>query len=39
VPARTESVLKALKELVPAKHVEMNVKAFKLGYDCVKKKA
>jgi indolepyruvate ferredoxin oxidoreductase beta subunit len=39
VPVRTESVLKALKELVPAKHVEMNVKAFKLGYDCVKKKA
>lgn len=39
VSVRTESVLKALKELVPAKHVEMNVKAFKLGYDCVKKKA
>jgi indolepyruvate ferredoxin oxidoreductase beta subunit len=39
VPIKTESVLEALKELVPAKHVEINVKAFKLGYDFVKKKA
>jgi indolepyruvate ferredoxin oxidoreductase beta subunit len=39
MPIQTENVLEALKELVPAKHVEMNVKAFKLGYDCMKKKA
>jgi indolepyruvate ferredoxin oxidoreductase beta subunit len=39
MPVKTENVMKALKELVPAKHVEMNAKAFKLGYDYAKKKA
>jgi indolepyruvate ferredoxin oxidoreductase beta subunit len=37
MPVKTESVVEALRELVPAKHVEINVKAFKLGYECLKK--
>jgi indolepyruvate ferredoxin oxidoreductase beta subunit len=37
IPIKKESLLKALRELVPARHIEMNVKAFKLGYDYVKK--
>jgi indolepyruvate ferredoxin oxidoreductase beta subunit len=36
-PVKVESVLEALKELVPARHVEENVKAFQLGYGSVKK--
>ena len=36
---KKESLLKALRELVQTKHLEMNVKAFKLGYDYVRKKA
>jgi len=38
LPVKTESLVESLKELVPTKHVEMNVKAFKLGYDYVKKR-
>jgi len=38
LPVKTESLVEALKELVPAKHVNMNVKAFKLGYESVKKR-
>jgi len=38
LPVKDESLIEALKELVPAKHVETNVKAFKLGYEYVKKK-
>jgi len=30
-PLRAESVLAALKELVPKKHVELNVRAFEIG--------
>jgi len=37
MPVKTESVVEALRELVPAKHLDVNVKAFKLGYECVKK--
>jgi indolepyruvate ferredoxin oxidoreductase beta subunit len=37
VPVKSESVVEALRELVPPKHVEVNVKAFKLGYECVRK--
>jgi len=37
MPVKTESVMEALRELVPPKHVDVNVKAFKLGYECVKK--
>jgi indolepyruvate ferredoxin oxidoreductase beta subunit len=36
-PVKLESVVAALKQLVPAKHVEANVKAFQLGYGAVKK--
>lgn len=39
MPVKEESVIEALKELVPPKHVETNVKAFRLGYEYVKKKA
>jgi len=37
MPIKDNSIMKALKELVPKKHLEANVKAFKLGYDYVKK--
>ena len=36
-PVKAESMVEALKQLVPAKHVETNVKAFQLGYDAAKK--
>lgn len=36
LPVKTESLLQAVRELVPTKHVEMNAKAFKLGYESVK---
>ncbi|MCJ7698760.1 indolepyruvate ferredoxin oxidoreductase subunit beta [Candidatus Bathyarchaeota archaeon] len=36
-PVKLESVVEALKQLVPAKYVEANVKAFQLGYGAVKK--
>jgi len=39
LPMRTESLKNALKELVPAKHVEMNLEAFRLGYECAGNKA
>jgi len=39
LPVKTESLMESLKELVPTKHVEMNVKAFKLGYDYLRKRA
>ncbi len=35
LPLKTDSILYALKELVPEKHVELNVRAFKLGYESV----
>jgi indolepyruvate ferredoxin oxidoreductase beta subunit len=38
-PIKTESLREALTELVPAKHVEANLKAFTLGYEYVKQKA
>jgi indolepyruvate ferredoxin oxidoreductase beta subunit len=37
VPIKNESLIEAIQELVPAKNVGMNVKAFKLGYEYVKK--
>ncbi|MEM4703584.1 MAG: indolepyruvate ferredoxin oxidoreductase subunit beta [Candidatus Bathyarchaeia archaeon] len=37
VPIKKESIIEALKELVPPKHVEFNVKAFNLGYQHIKK--
>ncbi|MCK4424563.1 indolepyruvate ferredoxin oxidoreductase subunit beta [Candidatus Bathyarchaeota archaeon] len=38
VPVKIENVKKALHELVPAKYLEVNVKAFKLGYKYAKEK-
>jgi indolepyruvate ferredoxin oxidoreductase beta subunit len=37
MPVKTESVMEALRELVPPTHLDINVKAFKLGYEYVKK--
>jgi len=37
MPVKTESIVEALRELVPPKHLDINVKAFKLGYEYVKK--
>jgi indolepyruvate ferredoxin oxidoreductase beta subunit len=36
LPVKDESIMQALRELVPEKHSEVNVKAFKLGYSFVK---
>ena len=36
VPIKTESLLDALKELIPEKYFDINAKAFKLGYEYVK---
>ncbi len=38
MPVKKESLKETLKELVPAKHLKTNVKAFELGYNYVKKK-
>jgi indolepyruvate ferredoxin oxidoreductase beta subunit len=37
IPVKKDSVMEALRELVPARHVDVNVKAFRLGYERVKK--
>lgn len=37
MPVKTESLIEALRELVPAKYLDVNVKAFELGYEYVKK--
>jgi indolepyruvate ferredoxin oxidoreductase beta subunit len=36
-PVKAESLVEALRELVPKKHVEMNVRAFELGRESVRK--
>jgi indolepyruvate ferredoxin oxidoreductase beta subunit len=36
VPIKNESLLDALKELIPEKYFDINAKAFKLGYEYVK---
>lgn len=38
VPVQIENLKEAIRELVPAKYTEMNMKAFELGYDYVQKK-
>jgi len=35
-PVKKESLMEALKELVPKKYLNINVKAFELGYQYVK---
>jgi len=37
IPVKTESIMKALRELVPPKHLDVNAKAFKFGYEFVTK--
>lgn len=37
LPIKNESLMDAFKELIPAKYLDVNVKAFKLGYEFVKK--
>jgi indolepyruvate ferredoxin oxidoreductase beta subunit len=39
MPVKIESLKEAVRELVPAKYKEMNMKAFELGYEYVQKKA
>ena len=36
LPVKTESLKEAVRELVPAKHLEMNLRAFELGLESVK---
>lgn len=38
IPIKTGSILEALRELLSSKHLEINLKAFKLGYEYVKAK-
>ena len=38
LPVKTESLKEAVRELVPAKHLEMNLTAFELGLESVKAK-
>jgi indolepyruvate ferredoxin oxidoreductase beta subunit len=38
MPVKKESLVDALKELVPPKHADINVKAFNLGYTYATKK-
>jgi indolepyruvate ferredoxin oxidoreductase beta subunit len=37
MPVKAESIMGAIRELVPVKHLDRNVKAFKLGYEFAKK--
>jgi len=39
MPVKIESLKEAIHELVPAKYVNVNMKAFELGYEYVQKKA
>jgi len=38
-PVKKENLIKALRELVPSKYVDVNVKAFELGYSFVKNRS
>ncbi|MEM3699451.1 MAG: indolepyruvate ferredoxin oxidoreductase subunit beta [Candidatus Bathyarchaeia archaeon] len=37
LPIKNESLMDAIKELIPTKYLDMNVKAFKLGFELMKK--
>jgi len=39
MPVKIQSLEEAIRELVPAKYTEMNMKAFELGYDYVQRNA
>jgi indolepyruvate ferredoxin oxidoreductase beta subunit len=36
LPMKTETLKRVIEELVPARYLEVNLKAFELGYDYVK---
>jgi indolepyruvate ferredoxin oxidoreductase beta subunit len=36
LPVKTESLKEAVRELIPAKHLEMNLRAFELGLESVR---
>jgi indolepyruvate ferredoxin oxidoreductase beta subunit len=36
LPVKTQSLIEAVRELVPTKHIETNLKAFQLGYERTK---
>jgi indolepyruvate ferredoxin oxidoreductase beta subunit len=36
LPVKKQSLIEAVRELVPTKHIEINLKAFELGYESVK---
>ena len=36
LPLKTETLKEALRELVPAKYLDINIRAFELGYNAVK---
>ena len=38
LPVRKESIIDAVRELVPAKHLNVNLKAFELGYKSVRER-
>ena len=38
MPIKIETLKETIRELVPAKYLEMNMKAFELGYEHVQKK-
>jgi len=38
MPVKTETLKEGIRELVPAKYLDMNMKAFELGYEDVQKK-
>jgi Pyruvate/2-oxoacid:ferredoxin oxidoreductase gamma subunit len=37
VPLNKESILQALEALVPSRYLDVNIQAFKLGYEFAKK--
>jgi indolepyruvate ferredoxin oxidoreductase beta subunit len=37
LPVKTESLIHVIRELVPAKHEDINVRAFQLGHESVRK--
>jgi indolepyruvate ferredoxin oxidoreductase beta subunit len=37
MPVKNKGIIQALKQLVPPRHLNANAKAFKLGYESVKK--
>ncbi len=38
LPLKTRTIKEAIRELVPARHVETNLKAFEFGLECARKR-